>query len=193
MSDRRAEFDLSGEQKFDLAVKHTLQFEGGFVDDPRDPGGATKFGVSLRFLRGAGHDLGDIDGDGDVDTDDIKALTRDQAIAIYKSKFWDRYGYGDLPTTIAARTFDMCVNMGPKQAHITLQRALRSCSYGVKVDGYMGPQTIGAADSYVALMRSAEPLMDAIRREQAKFYCDLVAEKPALKKYLDGWLRRARA
>lgn len=184
------EFNLSADEKFAIALADTLKSEGGFVDHHKDPGGATNLGVSLRFLRSAGHELGDIDGDGDIDIDDIKALSRADAAEIYKQHFWDIYRYGELPTSIACRVFDMAVNMGPFQAHLILQRALKACRIGIVVDGKIGLQTRGATSTHVSCYGAA-PLMTAIRSEHAAFYTELVEEKPELEVFLKGWLRRA--
>jgi hypothetical protein len=61
-----------GGMNFERAMSFTGKWEGGFVNDPKDPGGATKYGISLRFLRDLAPELGDVDGDGDVDADDVR-------------------------------------------------------------------------------------------------------------------------
>ena len=140
---------------FDLAIPTILAHEGGFVDDPDDPGGATNWGISLRYYRkldwpnidvdvmGLGD--GDLDGDGDVDVDDIKVMTRYQALAIYNSQWWVRYKYYLInPQVIATKVFDLSVNMGAGRAHRLLQQALRAVGREVEVDGVVGPKTRAA-------------------------------------------------
>ena len=70
---------------FDTAIKKVLKHEGGYVDHKNDPGGATKYGISLRFIKQSNTDL-DLDNDGDIDADDIKEMTEDKAKEIYKDK-----------------------------------------------------------------------------------------------------------
>lgn len=170
---------------FGAAIPYVLEHEGGWSDDPADPGGATKFGVSLRLLR----DLGfDVDHDGDVDRDDVLALTREQAVDIFHREWWLKYDYGSLGSQmVAEKVFDLAVNMGPGQGHRILQRALRAAG-GVTLleDGVIGPKTWGAA-------RAADPwaLRVALRSEAAGFYRLLAAQKPSLAVFLTGWLRRA--
>ena len=179
---------------FAVAVDYVLAHEGGFVDHPADPGGATNWGVSLRFLRGQDIDLGDVDGDGDIDADDIAAMTRDQAIVIYRTAFWRRYRYHLLPETIDGLVFDMAVNMGPAPAHRTLQRACWAFHLQIADDGILGSQTRGAAETIVASFKgNATPLAAAIRAERAGFYRTLVARRPSLGAFLKGWLRRTYA
>lgn len=173
------------------ALAFVLRHEGGFSDDPVDPGGTTHYGISLRYLRGLGVHLGDIDGDGDVDADDIRALTRADAAAIYKRDWWDRYLYADLPAPVAVKVFDLAVNMGANQAHKILQRAvnrLHPSAPVLKIDGVLGPATRAAA----VACKPAE-LLDALRTEAANFYLLLIAAKPALARFRRGWLRRAAA
>ncbi|MEM7197149.1 MAG: glycosyl hydrolase 108 family protein [Pseudomonadota bacterium] len=170
---------------FQSAIAKTLAHEGGFVDDPADAGGATNWGISLRFLRAEG-DIGDVDGDGDIDANDVRQMTRAEAIEIYRVKFWERYHYADLAGSIGEKLFDLCVNMGPRQAHKILQRALRACGFVVDEDGIIGPNTIRAANETDGTL-----LLVALRAEAAGFYRSLIAQKPALQKFQNGWLNRA--
>ncbi len=178
---------------FDQAIKITLQHEGLWSNDPDDPGGATKNGISLRLAK----ELGDLDGDGELDLDlnkdgliderDMRRIKAEDAIRIYRLRFWDPYPYEALAPAIAMKVFDFGVNMGPKQAHILLQRALRAVTKeAVSEDGIIGQQTISLSN------KSYTPaLLAALRSEAAGFYRQLAARRPASRKYLKGWLNRA--
>lgn len=178
---------------FSEAVKAVLEHEGGFVNDEDDPGGATNYGISLRFIRQeleglevAGIDM-DKDADGDVDADDVRLLTREDAIHLYYTHFWKEYGYEQLPEGVGAKVFDLAVNMGPRPAHKHMQRAVRAAEGdNIADDGIIGPVTLQAVREVdeVALLAS-------IRSEAAGFYRVLVAKRPKFKKYETGWLRRA--
>ena len=189
------EKDDESSSHFDKAILITLKHEGGFVNDPVDPGGATNWGVSIRFLKGAGDGDGDgwldgdIDHDGDIDVDDIKNMTVEQARKIYRIHFWDKYDYDKIHDfTVAARLFDMTVNMGARQAGKIIQRALNECGQNVVVDGKVGKNTFAAINC-----TNPEVLMAEIRQAHAQFYLDLIAAKPQFEKYRKGWLRRAAA
>ena len=78
--------------------------------------------------------------------------------------------------------------MGARQANKIIQRSANECGESLKVDGYMGSKTIGAVN-YI----SEGMMANALRKNQAKFYTDLVKKKPALKKFLKGWLNRAQS
>ena len=173
---------------FTEAVNFALAHEGGFVDDKTDRGGTTNWGISLRFLR----DIvgGDIDMDGDVDADDIRALTRQQAIDLYREHFWDKYQCAQLPRLIAIKFFDFCVNMGPAQATRLLQESLVCCQYRVAVDGIMGEQTLSATNMN---HNNPEAIVAVLRARALGFYRELMAKRPALNKYRTGWERRALA
>ena len=134
-------------------------------------------------------DLGDKDLDGDVDADDIRALTLADARKLYRDKFWTPSDYSRFHSQqIATKVFDMAVNMGPKQAHKLLQHALNYIDWHLKIDGVLGPRTMEAANT-------ANPLnlMAQLRREQARFYERLVDRRPHMAVFLKGWMRRARA
>lgn len=108
---------------FIRAVDLVLRHEGGLVDNPNDPGGLTNFGISQRAYP-------------DVD---IRALTRNQAMAIYERDYWTPLRCEELPTDVAVVLFDMAVNMGRDRAVRLLQRALN-----IPQDGLIGPRTIAA-------------------------------------------------
>ena len=119
---------------FDAAMTLIFKHEGGFVDDPHDPGGATNMGISNRA-----HPV-DRDHDGDVDAQDARQLTIAEAKSIYRSQYWDACKCGLLPPALALCVFDAAVNQGAGYARKKLQEAL-----GVKVDGAIGPVTLAAA------------------------------------------------
>ena len=171
---------------FRYALGVTLAHEGGFVNDPADPGGATQYGISLAFLRARKLDF---TGDGEVDLADVRALTPDTAAQVYRTEFWDRYGYGRLADVdVAAKVFDLAVNMGPVQAHRCLQRACRACGEHIADDGVLGPLTRDTTNSIAAAR-----LLPALRAEAAGLYRLLVAQQPVRAKWLAGWLKRAYA
>lgn len=179
--------------EFEPALDVVLRHEGGYADNPNDPGGATNFGVSLRFLKGIGDEdkdgwlVGDLDHDGDVDGDDIRAMTRGDAAAIYRRQFWERYGYDKIRSqAVAEKVFDLSVNTGPGRAHRILQEALGRSGRRVKVDGQLGPRTREAVNSV-----DGRQLLADIRLEQLSFYRQLVVRKASLSEFLRGWERRA--
>ena len=94
---------------FEKAVFFTIEREGGYVNDPHDPGGETKYGISKRSYP----DL------------DIPNLKREDAEAIYRKEYWDKCKCSDLPHGIDLLTFDAAVNQGPEAAIKMLQRALK--------------------------------------------------------------------
>ncbi len=114
--------------EFLIAVQRVLADEGGDSSNPADAGGATRFGISARAHPGV----------------DIATLTRDAAVKIYWDEWWLRFGFAQLPAAVAAKTFDLAVNMGAGNAIECLQRALRSCGLPLTEDGSIGPATASA-------------------------------------------------
>lgn len=176
---------------FDDAIGVILRHEGGYVNHPNDPGGATNFGVSLRFLADY-PDLGDFDGDGDVDAEDIANMTLEDAKHIYKVAWWDKYKYGQIvDQTIATKVFDFSVNMGASRAHKLLQQAMNQ-AFGLKltVDGIVGPASMRTINS--ATDGDEEQLLLSAYCDCAwQFYQNIANNNPKLKVFLKGWKNRA--
>ncbi|MGE4442723.1 MAG: glycoside hydrolase family 108 protein [Desulfomicrobium sp.] len=176
---------------FTEAHAFTKSWEGGLVDHPADPGGITNYGISLRFLRDLGHD---VDGDGDVDANDIRSLTPETAASLFKEYFWTRPNLDDLPRLTACAHYDASVNMGIKQASKCLQQA---CNFYpgecLAVDGRIGPKTRARVAEIAK--RSGDDLTLALRcvRSRKRFYTSLAAQKHSLSVFLRGWLNRCTA
>ena len=145
---------------FDKAFALTVGVEGGYVNDPADPGGETKYGVSKR----AHPDV------------DIKSLTLEQAQAIYKRDYWQQASCERMPPKIAIAVFDSAVHHGPKTAIKLLQRALK-----VADDGEYGRITHGTLQS-----RDANETLDLLLAQRAIY----LTTCPAWPTYKLGWLKR---
>ena len=173
---------------FVSAVNRILKHEGFFSDDPSDPGGPTKYGISLRYLRSTGS-LGDFDGDGDVDRDDIWALTEADAVKIYHDEWYVKEGYACFELLLGAKIFDLAVNMGARPANRILQRAVRAVNgKQLTLDGKLGPKSLAAVTAC-----SSEQLLIASRSEAAGYYRLLIEREESFEKYRNGWLNRAYA
>jgi lysozyme family protein len=166
--------------------------EGGYVNDPDDPGGATNFGVTIHTMRRLGLDL---TGDGQVTPADVRALTRDQAVQIFITHYFEKPGIAGLPDVLQPSVFDMYVNAGGNAVKI-LQRLLREMGQEVTVDGAIGPQTRAAA--HAAYAAAPEYLADAYAIARRNYYFRLADRRPASRKYArtkaggkGGWIKRA--
>jgi lysozyme family protein len=166
--------------------------EGGYVNDKDDPGGATKYGVTIGTLRRLGIDL---TGDGAVSVADVKALSREQAKDIFLKEYYDRPRIGELPEALRAPVFDMSVNAGKASVEI-LQRLLTEMGFAVEADGVIGPKTIAAASQ--AMTAASSFLVDAYGIARRNWYYGLADRRPTLRKYArrkdggkGGWITRA--
>ncbi len=166
--------------------------EGGFVDDPDDPGGATNFGVTIHTMRRLGLDL---TGDGVIDAADVRALTREQAIEIFITHYWARPRISALPQALQPSVFDMYVNAGANAVRI-LQRLLGDMGHDLAVDGVIGPQTIRAAQA--AAEAAPDHIACAYGIARREYYYALADRRPASRKFArrrdggkGGWITRA--
>lgn len=145
------------------AFEKLIGHEGGYVNDPRDPGGETKYGISKRAYPG----------------EDIAGMTLDRAKAIYLRDYWGPAGCDAAPDAAKLDLFDMAVNSGVGAAVKALQRAV-----GETEDGILGPLTIQAAQSMPALRIVAR--LNGIRLRK-------YTELPSWPAFGKGWVRRIAA
>jgi lysozyme family protein len=158
---------------FQTVLPLVLQHEGGFVNHPDDPGGATNRGVTIGTLKRLGID---VDGDGDSDIADLKKLRDADVARVYRLFYWDAVRADLLPSGLDYAMFDFAVNSGPARAGQHLQRIL-----GVEADGDVGPKTLAA----VAKRDPAE-LVAALMASRLRFLKGLSHWKTFGK----GWQRR---
>lgn len=119
-------------EAFEIALKIVLKHEGGYVNHPRDPGGHTNLGITLKTLRRYRKD---------ADVEWLKSLRPESDIVkeIYGDGYWDAVKADELPPGVDLAMFDFAVNSGPARARKYLQQVL-----GVKVDGIIGPKTLAS-------------------------------------------------
>ncbi len=145
---------------FHTAVLTVLKHEGGYVNDPKDPGGETNYGISKRAFP----------------KEDIKRLTVERAIALYLKHYWQPARCGELPVALQPIHFDTAVNCGVVQAIRILQRA-----GGVEDDGVFGSATQAAAQKVT---------VQAYVRERLAYHDRIIARNPALERFRKGWTKR---
>ena len=166
--------------------------EGGYVDDPDDPGGATKHGVTLATLRRLGLDK---TLDGRVDKADVKALTRADAQRIFVEHYFRAPRLAELPTALQPSVFDMYVNAGANAVKL-LQRLVARMGFACEDDGVVGPQTLRAVRE--AALAAPRHIADAYGIARRNYYYSLGDTRPASRKFArrrdggkGGWITRA--
>lgn len=150
--------------RFDKAIGIVLGHEGGYSNNPSDPGGETNFGICKRQYPSI----------------DIKSLTKQEAVEIYKRDYWRQYFDDINDESTAIKLFDLSVNLGHGQATKFIQRACNILGQNLKVDGGFGNKTLMAINAC-----DAKTLYVLMIGEAEKFYKKL--DKPM---FLAGWLNR---
>ena len=152
------------EQSFALVLKH----EGGFVNNPKDPGGMTNLGVTKKVWESyVGHE---------VDEAEMRSLTPDIVMPLYKKNYWDAVNGDDLPAGVDYAVYDLAVNSGVRRAVKILQKAA-----GVAQDGVIGPATIEAVND-----KNARELAQDVCESRLAFLQAL----PTFDTFGKGWSRR---
>ena len=154
--------------RFDDCLKYVLHHEGGFINHPKDPGGATNLGCTkVVWEEWCGHP---------VTVDDIKALTPEDVGPLYRSKYWDKVKGDQLPVGMDYCVFDTAINSGPGRAAKFLQEVV-----GAVPDGAIGPKTLGM-------------LNDLNPKDAINAYCDkrlkFLQELSTWDTFGKGWGRR---
>lgn len=158
---------------FDKAFDLVMKSEGGYVNDPADPGGETNLGVTkaawMSYL-----------GVKELPINTMRELTKEKVKPFYKKMYWDKVCGDDLPSGIDYLAFDFAVNAGTGQAAKFIQRAV-----GVVADGAIGPATMEKV-----IKTASVDLLIGFSTQKENFYKDIVARKPTQSKFLNGWLSR---
>ena len=149
--------------QFEIAVEKTLEWEGGYSNNPSDPGGETNFGISKRNHPEV----------------DIRNLTVDGAKAIYRAQYWKSL-YDQISSQLVGnKLFDMGVNLGVGTAVKILQQTL-----ALPADGAFGPNTLFAVN------RAGDAALAPYKQHLEGYYNGIVAARPDQAQFLHGWLRR---
>lgn len=160
---------------FEKAIPIILKHEGGYVNHPNDPGGATNRGIILKLFKRYAVSLGV-----EPTLEALKDLTEDQAKKIYKMEFWDTMrGDAFRSQQLADIVFDGFVNMGPRALKM-LQMEI-----GAWADGVVGPETLQAVN------RGNEKIIfEGYKQRRINYYNNLADRKPSMQVFLKGWLNR---
>lgn len=153
---------------------HVIGREGGFVNDPADRGGATKFGITIgTYSRWLGRP---------ASVEEVKKMPLNAAIEIYESNYWKPLGLDKVHHDgVACAIFDQGVNRGITTIARAVQKIVRTT-----VDGHVGPKTLAAINGY-----DSEELIEAIACNAEATYKAIAAKNPSQKRFLKGWLNRA--
>jgi lysozyme family protein len=153
---------------FEESMKHVFVSEGGYGEHPHDPGGATKYGITIGvWHKWVGRP---------VTKAEMRALTKEQVLPLYRKEYWDAVRADELPTGLDYLLFDFGVNAGPTQAIRTLQRCL-----GVTADGIFGPKTMAAIQA-----ATPDDLIERFSDAKEAFYRSL----STFEYFGKGWLNR---
>lgn len=171
----------------DTFIDEVLAKEGGYVNDPRDSGGETNYGITVAVARAHGWDK------------PMKTLPVSMARQIYKEAYWDRLRLDEVQNlcpSLCLKLADIAVNMGVKQAGFFLQRLLNALNNegklypDIKADGAVGAATIAALRKYMTIRAKDGEVVfvRALNCMQGSFYISLAERRQKDEAFLYGWL-----
>lgn len=163
---------------FYATIPMVLRYEGGFVDDPIDKGGKTNMGITQKYLDTYKKKAG-------VNINNVKDLTKKDAIGLYKAE-WDARGFGLLDNTdVMKLVYDFSVNSGPQKAIGSLQKVLNQKGHNLIEDGYIGDKTNKAVNAV-----DDKWLKKELQKSRAEHCDDIVDKYPDQKRFIKGWFNR---
>jgi|SRR5271165_6036031 len=166
---------------FDLFLPILLKFEGGYVDNPNDPGGETNLGITMATFQQCSLELLGVD----PTSQNLRVLTPAQAGIIYRVRYWDKMQGDAFPLQdLANIVCDFYVNAGSNATKL-LQTTLQGMGATITADGFIGPATMQALNGFVQ-----EDVYNAYKLGRIKYYQALGGKYPM---FLKGWLNRVNA
>jgi lysozyme family protein len=165
----------------DKLAPFILRWEGGFVNDPVDKGGATNMGVTIGTWRSVGYDK---DGDGDIDVDDLHLLDKEDVIErVLRPHYWNRWRADEILNQSVANILVDWVWASGTHGIKRPQRIL-----GVTPDGIVGPKTLAAVNSMDPM-----ELHFRIKNDRIKFIDEICQRDPSQERFRKGWMNRINA
>lgn len=161
---------------FKKAFQKVIEFEGGYVNNPSDAGGKTKFGITEKTAKKCGYQ------------GNIKDLTKQQAKNIYYNYYWNNHDYNQVDyESIAIELFEQAVNLGPTKANFNLQHSYNLLNKKqLAEDGIIGVRTLAAVNEY----SDPKSLLKLLNLLQGKQYINICEHDQSKKIFLRGWLKR---
>ena len=166
--------------KLEPLAKFILSFEGGFVNDPKDRGGATNKGVTIATWKAQGYDK---NGDGVIDVKDLKLITEADAVAIMRKNYWNRWRADEIADQSLANELVDWTWASGRHGIVIPQQML-----GAAADGIVGPKTIAALNATYAPV-----FFEQLRKRRLKFIDNIIKGNPSQKRFEAGWYRRVNA
>ena len=159
-----------------------LKWEGGFVNHPNDPGGATNKGVTIAVWKSQGYDK---DGDGDIDVADLKLIDNNDATKILKSNYWNRWFADQIDSQAVANILvDWVWTSGAWGIKIP-QRLL-----GLKEDGIVGYQTMRALKESIDTPEKKAKFIKELYLARYEYINNIIKANPKLAVFKKGWVNR---
>ena len=161
-------------------IPFILKWEGGFVNHPNDPGGATNMGVTIAVWKAQGYDK---DGDRDIDVADLKLMSKDDVAMIMKKNYWNRWLADNIKSQSVANTLVDWVWASGKWGIVIPQRLL-----GLKEDGIVGYITLEALNETIA--KDEKKFLAQLYKARYQYIDDIIKRNPKLAVFKKGWLNR---